>query len=260
MTVKTIREVSELSGISLSALRYYDEVGLFGEKLPLNDRGQRVFDKDAIARLQQILFFRELRLGISEIKTIFTSSGDVPSSEILNQQIIRLRAEAQRYANLALLAEIARDYGIRILDFHLSEEEIRKILDTYRKAADADIERINNMSQSDKVMLLTGLFQFLQNLGELWYSDDPNSRADGMKQIEQFSSLLCSVLDIDAVPLRSMAKGITGGGTVTELLDQSEGPGFSDYLAELLIEYADLHSLPDADGEDYLDLLYHMWA
>ena len=50
----TVNEVSRLTGVSIRALHYYDQIGL----LPAaghTDSGYRLYDDTALERLQQIL-------------------------------------------------------------------------------------------------------------------------------------------------------------------------------------------------------------
>ena len=57
--MKTVKEVSELSGISVRTLHYYDEIGLLKPTV-VSEAGYRLYDDKAIERLGQILVFREL--------------------------------------------------------------------------------------------------------------------------------------------------------------------------------------------------------
>lgn len=52
--MKTVKEVSELTGISVRALHYYDEIGLF-PPTDKNEAGYRLYDDKALETLQQIL-------------------------------------------------------------------------------------------------------------------------------------------------------------------------------------------------------------
>ena len=53
--MKTIKEVSELTGISIRALRYYDEIGLLVP--PLRSKGgYRLYDEKSVEKLNAILF------------------------------------------------------------------------------------------------------------------------------------------------------------------------------------------------------------
>lgn len=263
MSTKTIGEVSKLSGVSISALRYYDNHGLFAGKLVNGGpKNQRVFHDEDIARLQMILFYRELGLGISEIRNLFQKDPLEPTA-ILNDQIAQLKAKAKRFEILASLAEIARDYGISILDFHLDEDRIREIVKAYQQAKETDIDRIRNLSDSERVTIVTAMLNMLETLKDLRHSSDRTAKDLAFQQIRDFSSLLKSVLDIDRISYRSMAKGIAGGGMITRLLDQSGGEGFSACLSELLTDYADQED-PPAEGEeegsaDLIEELLGMW-
>ena len=67
--MKTVKQVSELSGISVRTLQYYHEIGLL-EPTKLTDSGYRLYDDGALETLQQILFFKELDFSLKEIKGI----------------------------------------------------------------------------------------------------------------------------------------------------------------------------------------------
>lgn len=62
-----IKEVADLVGISVRTLHHYDEIGLLKpQTVPSN--GYRIYTKNDLERLQQILFFRELDFSLQEIK------------------------------------------------------------------------------------------------------------------------------------------------------------------------------------------------
>lgn len=67
--MKTIRQVAELSGVSVRTLHYYDEIGLLAPAA-VTGAGYRLYDAAALARLQQILFFRELDFPLADIRRI----------------------------------------------------------------------------------------------------------------------------------------------------------------------------------------------
>ena len=68
----TVREVSRLTGVSIRALRYYDEIGLL-PPARYTEAGYRLYDDAALERLQQILLFRELEFPLKEIRRILES-------------------------------------------------------------------------------------------------------------------------------------------------------------------------------------------
>jgi len=69
-----IRNIAEASGVSIRTLQHYDEIGLLCPGRMKNS-GYRLYSKDDLARLQEILFFRELDFSLTEIKTMLESPG-----------------------------------------------------------------------------------------------------------------------------------------------------------------------------------------
>jgi len=67
--MRTISQVAELTGISPRTLQYYDEIGLL-KPSELTQSGYRLYDDEALQKLQQILFFKELGFKLKEIKEI----------------------------------------------------------------------------------------------------------------------------------------------------------------------------------------------
>ena len=63
----TIKEMSELTGVSARTLRYYDEIGLFHPN-GRSEAGYRLYDEKELEVLRQILYFRELDIPLRIIK------------------------------------------------------------------------------------------------------------------------------------------------------------------------------------------------
>ncbi len=67
--MKTVKEVAEITGVSVRTLHYYDGIGLL-KPTETTGAGYRLYDGTALGRLQQILFFRELGFPLKEIRKI----------------------------------------------------------------------------------------------------------------------------------------------------------------------------------------------
>lgn len=67
--MKTVKQVAELTGVSVRTLQYYDEIGLF-KPSDVTDAGYRLYDVVSLETLQQILFFKELDFPLKDIKQI----------------------------------------------------------------------------------------------------------------------------------------------------------------------------------------------
>lgn len=71
--MRTVNEVSKLTGVSIRTLQYYDSIGLL-KPTEYTEAGYRLYDEEALERLQQILLFRELEFPLKEIKDIIYNS------------------------------------------------------------------------------------------------------------------------------------------------------------------------------------------
>lgn len=92
--MKTVKEVSELTGISIRTLRYYDEIDLL-KPAKVTEAGYRLYDESSLKKLRQIMFFRELEVPLSEIKTIMIDS-ESDNQKILETQKMILEMKRNR--------------------------------------------------------------------------------------------------------------------------------------------------------------------
>lgn len=65
----TVQKLGRLAGVSPRTIRYYDEIGLL-KPARINSSGYRIYGAKEVDRLQQILFYRELGVGLERIKEI----------------------------------------------------------------------------------------------------------------------------------------------------------------------------------------------
>lgn len=63
----TVKQLAKIAGVSPRTLHYYDEIGLL-KPSRIASNGYRHYDEDAMLRLQQILFFRELDFSLADIQ------------------------------------------------------------------------------------------------------------------------------------------------------------------------------------------------
>ena len=79
-----INEVSKLTGVSIRMLHHYDKIRLL-EPSKRTDSNYRMYNDDDIARLYQILLFKELEFPLQEIKQILDDK-DFNRKEALKAQ------------------------------------------------------------------------------------------------------------------------------------------------------------------------------
>lgn len=73
----TVKQLADLAGVSRRTLHYYDQIGLL-RPTSVGANGYRAYGQEALLRLQQVLFYRELGLGLQAIRSIL----DQPTFEV----------------------------------------------------------------------------------------------------------------------------------------------------------------------------------
>ena len=124
----TGKEVSEITGISVRTLHYYDEIGLLTPS-GKSEAGYRLYDEKALERLRQILFFREFDLPLKEIKAVMENPS-LDKNEILQMQRRMLLRKKERMERLiASIDRLLR--GEERMDFEVfSRREMEEIWDS----------------------------------------------------------------------------------------------------------------------------------
>lgn len=155
--MKTVKEVADLTGISIRTLRYYDEIDLL-KPAKVTEAGYRLYDENSLEQLRQIMFFRELEVPLSEIK-VFMKESESDNRKILENQ--------------KMMLEMKRNYlnGIieRISD--VLKGEVKMSFETFH---DDDIQKIIShsyevMSQEDKKIIddqYGGIDKFVKSVKE----------------------------------------------------------------------------------------------
>ena len=65
----TVKQLSKLANVTPRTLHHYDDIGLL-KPSRVGSNGYRYYDEQAVLRLQQILFYRELDMPLEDIKKI----------------------------------------------------------------------------------------------------------------------------------------------------------------------------------------------
>lgn len=83
--MRTVKQVSDLAGISIRMLHYYDKIGLL-KPSEVTHAGYRLYDDEALMTLQQILFYKELDIPLKEVKEIIYSPQYNKTQALENQK------------------------------------------------------------------------------------------------------------------------------------------------------------------------------
>ena len=126
--MRTVKDVSNLTGISVRTLHYYDEIGLL-KPTGKSEAGYRLYDDKVLETLQQVLFFREFDIPLKEIKAIMANPA-LDRNQILQMQRKMLTAKKERMERLiASIDDILK--GENKMDFAVfTKTEIEEMFQT----------------------------------------------------------------------------------------------------------------------------------
>lgn len=99
----TVITLSRISGVSSRTLRYYDQIGLL-KPAKTRSNGYRIYTDEQVDLLQQILFYRELGIGLSDIQNIVHTPG-FEREKALESHLLALQNEKRRIEILAINVE-----------------------------------------------------------------------------------------------------------------------------------------------------------
>ena len=89
----TVKQLADLASVSRRTLHHYDDIGLL-KPAEHGENRYRYYDNNALLRLQQILFYRELGLSLAEIQEIL----DQPDFDV-RQALEVHKSELQKRIN-----------------------------------------------------------------------------------------------------------------------------------------------------------------
>ena len=124
--MKTVKEVSELTGVSIRTLRYYDEIGLL-PPTQITEAGYRLYDQTALEKLQEILFYRELELPLNEIKSILQQPNYNKAQALATQKHLLECKRNRLNGIIELISDVMK--GVNTMSFSaFSKDEIEQIV------------------------------------------------------------------------------------------------------------------------------------
>lgn len=125
--MRGIKELSQLTGISIRTLRYYDEIGLL-KPTGFTEAGYRLYDDKALERLQEILFFKEMELSLGEIRVILDNPEYDRKQVLFAQKEMLIRKRNRLNGILELLDDVME--GVNTMSFEaFSKEDVKKMVE-----------------------------------------------------------------------------------------------------------------------------------
>ena len=242
--MRTVKEVSTLSGISIRTLRYYDAIGLL-KPAGHTEGGYRLYDDAALEKLQQILLFRELRFPLKEICRIMDSP-DYDREEALGQQIALLTLEKERLEELIRCAQsMTERKGNEMKQTDFAAFDTGKI-DAYAAQAREKWgttasyreyeQKARSRTREEEQALGGEMMAYFSALGALRGGDPAGAEAqrlvDGLRGFITAHYYHCT-----KPILRGLGQMYKSGVEFTENIDAAGGPGTAVFAAEAIEIY-----------------------
>ena len=143
-----VGQLAKRTGISVRTLHHYDQIGLLTPS-HRTESGHRLYDRDDVVRLQQIVMLRQLGFALEEIgATLRRADTSLPS--LIEMHLARLRGQIERERRLCARLEqmsawLRAEEEVSVDDFLKTIEEMTMFekymteeqLETLRKRGEA---------------------------------------------------------------------------------------------------------------------------
>ena len=145
----TVKQLSSMAGVTPRTLHHYDEIGLL-KPSRIGENGYRYYGEEALLKLQQILFYRELDIPLDEIKKImgrrdFDVLGALQNhKDALNKQAVRIERLIQTVDNTIQHLKGKTKMSEKGLFEGFSEEEQEKYAKEAEQMYDPETVRESN--------------------------------------------------------------------------------------------------------------------
>jgi DNA-binding transcriptional MerR regulator len=180
MELKTIRQVSLDYGISRQMLCYYEEIGLLKSSRK-DDYAYRVYDDDAVRRLQQIIVLRKLQIPMKQIKDVLNNQNAAEIIEIFKQNINELDEQITALSTVKSILS-------RLVDLNLDLLNDKSVLAAASSLSFSENKIINNVKGNVAMEKMN-----VENLNKAHETLNKLKRSDGQVRIIYVPPMTVSV-------------------------------------------------------------------
>ena len=239
--MKTVKQISSLTGVSVRTLHHYDSIGLL-KPTAVTEAGYRLYNDAALQRLQQILMLRELGFPLKDIQAILDAPENV-RRKALDAQIQQLDAKRRRLQDKISLAAIMKITEVNNMDF---EQFDAKKMDDYSAQAktlwgkteayrEYQVKSQGRSKETDRALGddLMGLFRELGTMRD--QTADSEAVQTWVKKLQGFISehyYTCT-----KPILLGLGQMYAGGGSMTENIDHAGGAGTGEFAMQAITVY-----------------------
>ena len=239
--MKTVKEVSRISGVSVRTLHHYDAIGLL-KPSRITEAGYRLYDDAALGRLKNILLLRQLRFSLKEIGRILDAPGYDPM-QALDHQIRLLELQRKQLDRLIAHARKIQKTGVFDMDFSaFNSEEMDRYADEARKKWDGT-EAYQEYEQKTAGMTGEqlrangdGLMEIFTRLGAVRHLSPASGEAQTLVG-ELQAYITQNYYTCTKQILRGLGQMYIAGDSMTVNIDRAGGEGTARFVHEAIEVY-----------------------
>lgn len=237
----TVHEVSELSGVSIRTLHYYDEIGLL-RPATSTDAGYRLYDDTSLGRLQSIMLFRELEFSLKDIKTIIDRP-DFDQVRALEDQIKILELKRDHLDNLIDYANRLKTKGETEMSFEAFDNSKIEQYQKLAKEAWGDTPAYKEYEQKSAKYSENDVKKISEGLMDIFYEfkDMKNMSPSDAKVQAQVKKLKDYITEHYYTCTDQILEGLgimyVDGGDMQKSIDGAGGKGCAEFVARAINKF-----------------------
>ena len=239
--MKTVTEVSRLTGVCVRTLHHYDSIGLL-KPSRITEAGYRLYDNGALHRLQVILLLRELEFPLKQIQQILDAPNFDPVAA-MEQQIRLLELKRSHLDGLIAHARHIQKTGVISMNFKPFD---RSNLDRYaaearetwgKTEAYQEFEKKTaGQTQDQQLRDAQALMDIFRRMGTVRNTDPASAEAQALvSELQAF--ITAHYYQCTNQILRGLGQMYVAGGEMTENIDNAGGEGTAAFAQKAIDIY-----------------------
>lgn len=242
--MKTVTKVADIVGLTVRMIQEYEKYGVAIKPTERNKYGYLMYNDDAIDRLWQIRFYRELGYDKKTIKAVF----DDPCydfSAALEAQVKRLEQKKQEIDNLINVANLMKETGLTPKALHSQAAMLDVTFnDTFGVLGSLTRQFANDGTESgdcpitdEEFERMFEAFESVLNLYKNGLSCDEDSVQKAVQAFHELASPLLS----NAVSGLMMASFLIAPGSkgAEEIEAEYSLPGVAEFIRQAVNKYVE---------------------
>lgn len=239
-----VKEFAEATHVSVRTLHYYDKIGLLKPAGVDESSGYRYYDENSMARMQEILFYKELDFSLKSIGNII-SSPNYDKGKALEKQKELLLLKKERLENIIKSLEDYQRGEINMKAFENSQyEKVRSQYEEEAKQRWGETEAYKEYVEKSKDHSRGNMNQIVEGLNEV-FKGFAQAKTEGEEPTgEQAQKFVKELQQYISDNFYNCTKEILAGLGQMYVMDErfrnnidQNGEGTAEFASEAIKEY-----------------------